>query len=361
MTAASMKKSQTLIVRADANVTIGTGHVMRCLALAQAWQDVGGSVVFAMAESTPAVDERLRSESVKIVPLKGAASDADAAEVAELTRLHQANWVVVDGYRFDAAYQNSLKESGLKVLFVDDNDHADHYFADLVLNQNVYANEAFYPSRENYTRLLLGPRYAMLRREFRPWRDWKREIAPVGRKVLVTMGGSDPENVTGRVVEALRMTTVEGLEATVVVGGSNPHLESLEKAGNLAGAIRFVRDTPDMPELMAWADVAVSAAGTTSLEMCLLGLPAILIDVAANQTPGAEVLDQKGIAIHLGSSKQVRPETIVTELESLLLSQNMRIKMSEQGKKLVDGQGAGRVIQVIGQLNCFSTVHSGPV
>jgi UDP-2,4-diacetamido-2,4,6-trideoxy-beta-L-altropyranose hydrolase len=325
---------------------------MRCLALAQAWQDGGGEVACAMAESTLAICDRLSSEGVEIVSLKaGAGSSEDAAEVAKVAHEHQANWVVVDGYEFDAEYQRRLKDSGLKVFFVDDNGHAAHYCSDIVLNQNVHATEDLYPSRGSYSRLLLGPRYAMLRREFHPWRDWKRKIAPAGRKVLVTMGGSDPDNVTGRVVDALRFVTLEKLEVTVLVGGSNPYLESLERAVEHPGAVRFVKNPSNIPELMAWADVAVSAAGTTCLEMCFLGLPALLIDVAANQTPVAEVLDQRNIAIHLGGADQVSAETIARELKSILSSEHARVEMSRRSRELVDGDGAERVVHAMQSAN----------
>ena len=110
---------------------------------------------------------------------------------------------MVDGYQFNADYQRALKAAGFRVLFLDDYGHATHYSADLVLNQNAYANEKMYAARESYTRLLLGTDYCLLRREFSSWRGWKREIAPIGTKILVTMGGSDPENFTTDVVEAL--------------------------------------------------------------------------------------------------------------------------------------------------------------
>src|SRR5271169_5127044 len=180
-----------LLFRADATVTSGTGHVMRCLALAQAWHDGGGRAVFAMADATPAVEERLQSEGFEVTRLVvRVGSVADAEETAKLAHQHNASWAVVDGYGFGAEYQANLKSRGLKVLFIDDNGHAGHYSADLVLNQNVYAEEAPYRSRGLSTKLLLGPRFAMLRREFAAWREWRRENPAIVRKVLVTMGGS---------------------------------------------------------------------------------------------------------------------------------------------------------------------------
>jgi len=338
----------TLIIRADASVAIATGHVMRCLALAQAWQDAGGNVVFAIAESTPAIETLLRSEGMEIVHLEVSPNSVqDAQDVSALACGRQATWIVVDGYRFDSDYQRNLKNAGLKLLFVDDLGQCEHYFADLVLNQNVHANEFMYADRKAHTRLLLGPRFAMLRRDFRRWRKWDRDIAPKGRKVLVTMGGSDPDNVTALVLEALRAVEIDGLEVIAVLGGSNPHTDFLTTLVNQSPPIRFLRDATNMPELMAWADVAVSAAGSTCGEMCLLGLPAILLDLAENQTPVAQELGRRRAAIHLGSSKEVTAAEIAAKVQSLLLSTEHRVSLSQASRVLVDGDGAARVVAAI--------------
>ncbi len=315
---------------------------MRCLALAQAWQDAGGNVVFAMAESTPAVDARLCAEGMEIVRLKASPNSVqDARDVAALARDRNAAWVVVDGYQFDSEYQRSLKNAGLELLFVDDLGRCGHYFADIVLNQNVHASENMYANREARTRLLLGPRFAMLRRDFTLCKKWQREITLNGRKVLIMMGGSDPDNVTAFVLEALRQVKVDGLEVVAVLGGSNPHADRLRQFTNESFCVRFLRDAANIPELMAWADVAVSAAGSTCAEICLLGLPAILIDVAENQTPVAQELGRLGAAIHVG--KKVTAAEISGKVQSLLLAKEHRACLSQRAGELVDGEGAERV------------------
>jgi UDP-2,4-diacetamido-2,4,6-trideoxy-beta-L-altropyranose hydrolase len=342
-------KRGILLVRADAGLAIGTGHVMRCLALAQAWQDAGGDAIFALAEATPAVEERLRGEGFEVLRAAvgvGKATPADAEKTAQLAHQHGASWVVVDGYEFGAEYQASLKNRGLRVLFIDDNGHAGHYAADLVLNQNAHASEALYPSREASTRLLLGPRYAMLRREFTSWRGWNREIPAVARRVVVTMGGSDPDNITERVLRAI--LAEPSLHATVVAGGSNPHLSQLRKlVAGAKGHVQLVENAAHMPELMAQADVAISGAGTTSLEMCFLGLPALLIVLADNQRPVAGELNRRGAAINLGEGAELRPAKLSPCLAQLVNSQSARRAMSERGRELVDGHGAERVVRAL--------------
>ena len=344
-----MSSPKNLVFRCDASVAIGTGHVMRCLALAHAWQDEGGRAVFAMGEITPAIEERLEREGMGFARLHAEVGcEEDARATAALARTKLASWVVIDGYRFNAGYQAALKEVDLKVLFVDDNGHAEHYSADIVLNQNVYAREALYQSRASHTKLLLGPRFAMLRREFARWRGWKPEIPAVARKVLVTMGGSDPDNVTERVVQAI--FAERDFEATVVVGGSNPHLPRLrDLITDHKGTVRLVENPDNMPGLIARADIAIAGAGTTSLEMCFLGLPFFLIVLADNQRPAAEELSRRNVAVHLGESATTDVSVIARELVRLATSAETRRSMSELGCALVDGRGTERVLQACRQ------------
>ena len=111
----------TLLIRADANPAMGTGHVMRCLALAQSWQDAGGSAMFAMADPSTWARERLLKESVETVTISAApGTEEDVRQTSVLARQHAGAWVVVDGYQFGADYQRTLKSAGFKVLFLDD-------------------------------------------------------------------------------------------------------------------------------------------------------------------------------------------------------------------------------------------------
>lgn len=333
---------ENLLVRADGSPQIGTGHVMRSLALAQGWQHTGGQVVFAEAESTPSLDRRLRSEGIDLVRLETVpGSSADAAQTLAQARTHEASWIVADGYCFGAAWQKEIKDAGLRLLLVDDYGHAEHYYADLVLNQNLHADVDLYARRELHTRLLLGTRYVLLRHEFLEWRDWQRTIPPIARKVLVTFGGSDPENVTGKVVQAL--ARLPDVEALVVVGGSNPNLDALNSAiSNKQSAIRVMVDATNMPELMAWADVALTASGSTAWELAFLGLPSIVMVLAANQADVAAALEREGVSHRLEG--QVVAENISAALAAELGNSACRQRMSQRGREVVDGWGVSRVV-----------------
>lgn len=337
---------RTLLIRADASIAMGTGHVMRCLALAQAWQDAGGRACFAMADSTAAIRARVAAEACDVADIAAeGGTAADAFQTVEFAKENKCEWAALDGYQFGEEYQRALKEGGLRVLFLDDYGHSKKYVADLVLNQNTSASASLYENRNSDTRLLLGPRYCLLRREFGAWRNWKREIPNIGRRVLVTMGGSDPENVTASAIDALAGVEVEGLEAVVVVGGSNPHADVLGRMAAESGKkIRVLRDVSDIAERMAWADVAVSSAGTTCWELCLLALPSILVDVAENQTALATEMGRRGYAIHIGRPKQLSVSKLTAQIESLARDESRRREFSIRCLELVDGRGAERVV-----------------
>jgi UDP-2,4-diacetamido-2,4,6-trideoxy-beta-L-altropyranose hydrolase len=354
-----MADQGTLVIRVDANVAIGTGHVMRCLALAQAWQDSEGDCVFAMAESTPAVEQRLRREGMKVERLAAVAGTReDTKQVGRLARENNARWIVLDGYHFDSAYQRAIKAEEFKLLCVDDQGRAETYSADLVLNQNLHANMSLYSRRDSATRLLLGPRYAMLRREFHACRTWRRTIPEIGGKILVTMGGSDPNNLTMKVIEGIRQLSNLEVETVVLVGGSNPHLHALEASIPAQKAVRLVTDSTNVAEWMAWADVAVAGAGTTFWEMCYMGLPGILLVLAENQKCVAEASVKFGIAWNLEHETEVSVSTLSRKLAELLSSKETRAAQSKKGRKLIDGRGAKRVAALLAGLELRRAVAS---
>jgi len=329
----SLKLSQALVIRADASARIGTGHMMRCLALAQNWRRSGRTVIFVSAETTPALHTRLATEGFQSVQITAAPGTAqDVTETAEVAKTRNASWVVADSYQFGGDYQRGIRAAGIRLLFIDDYGHAGEYTADLVLNQNLSPKAASYARRDPQTRLLLGPQYALLREEFLRWSDWQREIPAVARKVLVTLGGSDPDNVTAQVVKALHGLDVE---VRVVLGGSNPHFESLSTAVSPPSSL--IRDATNMPELMAWADVAVAAGGTTSWELAFMGLPSLVLVLAENQRGIAVALEQSDIA------RKTAVGQLGSDLANLLNDRELRSLLSRQGKRLVDGYGASRV------------------
>lgn len=339
----------SLLIRADATTRIGTGHVMRCLALAQAWMAQGGVVVF-LSDLPRSLHERLLAEGVSVVQLQTeAGTRADAEQLISLAGQTQSRHIVVDGYHFGADYQSWVKAAGLKLLVLDDNVHAEYYYADLVLNQNIHANERLYPRREPYTQLLLGTQYTLLRREFWRWADWERKIPASARNLLITMGGSDPDNVTLKVLQALATLSDGSLSVKVVVGGGNPHRAILETVTNQQSCdVELIHDARDMPALMAWADVAISAGGSTCWELLFMGAPSIIIVLAENQRAIAEGLNTISVARSLGVFENITGRNITAGLQELLTDPEQLRRMAVAGRKLVDGRGVERVVFALG-------------
>lgn len=381
--------SRLLLIRADASPEMGSGHVMRCLALAEVWRHSGGEVMLLTAALPPALRQRAESARISLDEVSVAAGSlADAEATIALAAAARAAWVMLDGYHFDAAFQRALKQAGLRLLVVDDHGSATHYCADVVLNQNLGARADLYAGRESGTRLLLGLRYVLLRGEFLPWRAWRREIPERARHVLVTLGGSDPENATLKVLRALQqlmgaaacdrrtnasLTTVEthrtaatdrcssdfsDVEATLVVGGSNPHAESLAStihhpvssiqhpASSIEhppSSIRLLHNVANMPELMSAADLAIAAGGSTAWELAFMGMPMLIIILAENQRSNGQQLHAAGIARHLGWHADLTPDRLAREIESLLDDAAARAEMSRRGRALLDGLGGFRV------------------
>jgi UDP-2,4-diacetamido-2,4,6-trideoxy-beta-L-altropyranose hydrolase len=340
-----------LFVRADADATLGIGHVMRCLALAQAWQQQGGAVTFiGRLESAP-LRARLIREGFDVVPVASPATRHSVTEVlpAQVPMPEEADeaWYVVDGYHFDLTHHQALRQAGCHVLVIDDNAHLPAYEADIILNQNLHANKLPYRCNPDAV-LLLGPQYALLRQEFLHAFQPARRPQSLCRRILVTLGGADPGNLSLMVLKALQQwhrNDRADLEVRVVVGPANPHLAALQRElGTLSFVCDLVPASDDMPTLLHWADVVVSAAGSTCWELAYLGIPFGTMVVADNQEQVAEELATAGVAMPFGHARELSSGQFAMDLASLMANGEQRRMMAATGRRLVDGHGAARVV-----------------
>jgi len=340
-----------ILFRADSSSQIGVGHVMRCFALAQAWQLEGGHVVFLSHCESDALRQRITDAGMELISIVSSHPDPrDLQTMLDILRTRSAAaskdqiWLVLDGYHFDPVYQQAVRAAGYRLLVIDDMAHLPAYHADILLNQNLGAEKLKY-NYDSDTTLLSGSQYVLLRQEFLVWRGWQREIPDMARKVLVTMGGGDPDNVTLKIIHALEQVRVDGLETVVVVGGSNPHYEMLQSAiRNLQLKIRLERNAPNMPELMAWADVAISAGGSTCWELAFMRVPSLVLAVAENQLGVVKQLETMGMAVNLGWHQQVASFQIARSLMCLLASAERRTLLAHRCHAQVDGDGVDRVL-----------------
>jgi UDP-2,4-diacetamido-2,4,6-trideoxy-beta-L-altropyranose hydrolase len=335
--------SQTLIFRCDADPAIGIGHVMRCLALAEAWQDSGGRAVFAVSELPSGLETRLSAEGIELIRLEvDRGSEADAITTVQTAREIAAQWAVVDGDAFDVEFLRVLKESELRVLLIDDFASRASFPADLILNSNLGASEQAYRKKAAHIPVLIGPDYLPLRREF-TWHGFDREFPECAHRVLVSPGGSDPENLSPQIAHALR--DLEDLRLTVVAGASYEHWDDLRQLSTVN--VNIVSNPPDMHELMRRSDLAISAAGGTLWELLYSGCAVMSYARNPVQARVVELVAQRGAAWNLGDTRDFHAAPLRDAVQRLAADRELRKAMANAGRSLIDGKGAERVIAAI--------------
>jgi UDP-2,4-diacetamido-2,4,6-trideoxy-beta-L-altropyranose hydrolase len=343
-----------LLIRADATEAIGTGHVMRCLALAQAWKDAGGAALFISALLPEAIERRIRREGFEIEIQSHAPGSADDAHgTGRAVRRFDPDWIVCDGYAFGTDFQARMRRTGAKLLVVDDYAHLPEYDADVILNQNLGADRLGYPARSRRPELLLGPRYALLRREIREEILSEGQDRESGLRLVVTMGGADPGNASAAVLANLRRAAEVGRLASVVVllGPANrwqteveAACEAFTGATGVAATPHF--DPPELPDLLRSGDLAVSAAGSTCWEFAYFGIPMLLLVTAENQRMVATNIQAAGFGIDAGEPSADMPG-LVQAFDTLACSPSLRSRMSHAARRSVDGRGVLRVREAL--------------
>ncbi len=357
-----------IVFRADASLEIGSGHLMRCLTLADLLRDLGARSMFFCRHLSPQLAGRIERQGHGLVrltqPAQAAASvhpvahatwlgtswqaDADetARQIAALDR--PPDWLVVDHYALDARWEGVLRGHARAMLVVDDLADRAHD-CDVLLDQNLHAApEARYHGKVGGNcRLLLGPRHALLRPEFAAARQARLASPPQAERLLVFMGGVDNGNMTRTVLQGALALARPNLHLEVVVAASNPHLEALRSEFDAIPNVAIHVDVPDLGVRLAAADIAVGAGGGAMLERACLGMPSVTVAIAANQQPGAESLGRCGATLYLGRAAEVGAADIGHALALLLQSPTLRGALAERAAATVDGLGAGRVARLM--------------
>ena len=335
-----------LFFRVDADSEQGTGHFMRCLALAQYWRDHHGPVTFA--GSFPKELER-RLEKEAISTLSSSSQTLNEQDVkAALTEFSGDIYVVIDGYEFEAPYHDMITVTGRRLLVIDDTAHLNRYGGHILLNQNICANELIYKDAPDVQ--LLGSDYVLLSRKFRNVADRHREDCEhPARNLLVTMGGADPGNDTLSALRALKNANIT-LNVRVIAGGANLHADEIQDfCDSQPDNYELFVDTKDMPAMMNWADIAIAAAGTTSWELLYMGVPTIFLAIAANQIPIGAGIAQRGAGKYLGYREDLDWRLVVETSLALATDNQERRSLTRAGQDLIDGEGVVRVAEKLRQ------------
>jgi UDP-2,4-diacetamido-2,4,6-trideoxy-beta-L-altropyranose hydrolase len=336
-----------LLLRADAGGLLGSGHVMRVIALGQAWVDAGGPCILAAAELPEGLAARARSERSFLVEHLDTPpwSPADASALAALGRRFGAKAAVIDSYKFDPPYLAAIEAAGLKAVAIDDLGAQGAYPCSLLVNPNITGRETLYIGKAHGVPMLLGPRFVMLRREFAQHRASERLIPTQARRLLVTFGGVDPKGASLTALDAL--ARLPDITAQLIIGAANARGDEIAAKAAGVSNVTVVRDARDVAERMMAQEMLLSGGGTTVWEAAALGAPMMLVASAPEEEIAAARLARGGLCQFLGPAEQLTAEGLAEAIWAFAEDMAARAQSSVLGRELVDGYGAERVVDAI--------------
>lgn len=370
--------------RTDASLQMGSGHVMRCLALADALRSQGAKCHFICREHPGHLMAIIRQRGYAVSNLAAPVQNTQATiknsltspqdlqpdqllqpcyaawlgidwqtdvhETAAVLASLQTDWLVVDHYALDQRWEVALAAHCHKLLVIDDLADRPHH-CNLLLDQNLGREPQDYATLvPTHCQVLTGPQYALLRPEFaalRPYSLRRRQVQPTLRQLLITMGGVDQSNATLQVLQALKTCSLPAeCCIAVVMGLTAPWMQSVrEMSVQMPWPTEVVVNTNDMAQRMADSDLAIGAAGGTSWERCCLGLPTLMVVLAQNQQFGARALDAAHAARLLGTTSDIDAQLPLAVRE--LGDFEYRMSISRDASAITDGQGVEKILKTM--------------
>ncbi len=353
--------------RADASLQIGTGHVMRCLTLADSLRADGHQCHFICREQPGHLVHTIQNLGFSVHTLPAVSSSAtgeipdpytqwlcadwtiDAQQTSVRIQRLGLDWLIIDHYALDRDWEQFIHRQYpcLNLMVIDDLANR-HHHCNLLLDQNLGRQASDYaPWVGTQCKVFAGADYAMLRSEFnmlRPYSLARRATSQL-RSILISMGGIDNDDATSLVLRTLQDTPMPSYtQITVVMGGGAPHIERIKAiAAQMPYATRVVVNANNMAQLMADSDLAIGAAGSTSWERCRLGLPTLMVVLAANQQHACQVLEQQQAALSIGQLADIRHR--LPDLMQSLFQQPQTLKyLSDHAAKLCNNAGYQQII-----------------
>ena len=335
-----------VVVRADAAISVGSGHIMRCLTLSQELARRQARCTFICQNTPGHLGELIERQgfAVRYVAPNAQASDSDATDPTEnflshfdwqrdaaataehCAALGKTDWLIMDHYGIDERWEKRLRPHARHLFVIDDRANRRHD-CDALLDQNLYEQPGWgyrdlVPSSAT---LLIGPEYALLRDQFR---EARRHVVPRDgqvRRVLIFLGGSDPLNLTAQAIQAVA-EFAGPITFDVVVGETNPQRENIRARIANAPGFRFLCQVANMAELMSAADLAIGAAGTATWERCALGLPSLVVVSSDNQDEVARQAAARGLLALWGRFEQTAGVESIRSAFSGLLKDPERLR-----------------------------------
>jgi UDP-2,4-diacetamido-2,4,6-trideoxy-beta-L-altropyranose hydrolase len=360
-----------VVIRTDASHKIGSGHVMRCITLAEALLDSGAEVQFVCREHSGNLIELVRekgfivhelpvSENLEPVSISdtgsgnvytrwlGTTQEKDAQETVKVLEGDKTDWLIVDHYALGEIWEMQLRPHVRKIMVIDDLADRKHD-CDILLDQNYFIDgisryEGLLPPT---CTKLLGTQFALLRPEFAEARKHLKPRIGKVQRIFVFFGGTDPDNVTGKALEAISVPEFSQMEVDVVIGSLNPHRTNIEHQVKTRPRTKLHVQVDNMAELMSQADLAIGAGGATTWERLCLGLPSIVLTTAENQTPSTKNLNQDGCLKWLGNSKTIKVKGLQKAIHDVVAQEAVNSLQSNKGMEIVPGEGALKVSKIL--------------
>lgn len=359
-----------VVFRCDASINIGTGHVMRCLTLADALQSVGAVCHFIcraheghllevirdhghQADTLATVDNWAAAPTDCVLAHAewlGTTQAEDAEACGLLLNAIQPDWIVVDHYALDAHWETTVSQYCKHIIVIDDLADRQHH-CDILLDQTFGRDKQDYIQRvPTHCQILCGTDYAILRPEFLKWREYSLTHRKSGtiEQILINLGGVDKDNVTLKILKHLQQANLpEYCHIIVVMGATAPWVDSvIEQADTMPWQTEVKTGVSNMAELMANSDLAIGAAGSTSWERCCLGLPTLMLVLADNQKQIAANLEKVKAVTAISLNDNFDAE-LLSAIDDFVHSPSRLSDMSQAAANTVDALGASRIIKTM--------------
>ncbi len=339
------------VFRVDSSLQIGTGHVVRTLVLAEVLRKKGCSILFITRVDEGNVVSMIREEGYPVEQLPSASPFNEEDDFIETQKIiskqsQKPDWVIVDHYGISITWEKKTRDFSSNILVMDDLENRQHD-CDVLLDPNLkkdfhLAYTSLIPAR---CHKLIGPTFALLKKEFKEERQKLKKNFEGIKNVLVFFGGIDKNFDAKNAIIALK--DLSYLNINIVIGKSNPHLEEIKNYQKIAPHIKIHFNPPSLSKLMAAADIYVGGGGSVTWERCCLGLPSIVIAVATNQKATAELMAAKEYIYYLGSAESVSSFKIRKTFDDLVMNPQKCESLSIRSSELVDGDGAERVACIV--------------
>ncbi len=337
-----------LLVRADANKKIASGHVKRCLSIANAFPEEEVETVFIVSDVE--AEKLLKGTGYRCIVLENdyRKKEQELFLILDIIKKEMADGILVDSYEVTDSYLTQLAEQ-CAVAYIADTENV-NFSGRLLINYIQHTRQQEFEKKYSKIRkagfLLQGEHYVPLREEFQNVSHRTRNRV---EKILITTGGSDADNMCIAVIqECLRQQALSAMRYTVVVGNYFSDVDKLEKLAEACSQVNLKYQVTNMSELMQTHDVAVSAGGTTLFELCACGLPTVSFAMADNQVTMTELFDSKKLIPYAGDerkNKQKVVENIVEQLKYWVEHVEELNDVSDRMSQLVDGKGAVRIAE----------------